>query len=68
MCDFCLKHWPMCAFNALAKKQKVVLKDYLEDFTCDCGFPLHPQFDIAQTELNFGNNTVEISDKITCND
>ena len=29
---------------------------------------MYPQFDIAQTKLNFGNKSVETKHKVTCND
>ena len=58
----------MHTFKALSKEQKEALKDYLENYTHNCGFTSHPQFDIAQTELNFGNNLVETNHKIAYDD
>ena len=66
--DLCLKYLTMCTLKALAKEQKATLKGYLEDFACNCGFPLCLQFAIVQNELNFGNNTVNTNHKITCDD
>ena len=43
-------------------------KDYLEDCACNCEFPSCLQFDTSQTELNFGNNTVETNHKIKFDD
>ena len=57
-CGLCLKCRHTHAFKALAKEQKKSIKDYLEDHSCNFGFPLCLQFDIVQTELNFGNNIV----------
>ena len=67
-CGSCLKNRLKCEFKALAKEQKAVLKECLEDHAYNCGFTSCRQFGIAQTELNFGNNSVKTNHKIKCDD